>query len=52
MILTSDKTRKQIVNQADCLNRLRTLIFDASKLPKETSPEEIALAAKRLAMLI
>ncbi|KAF6041234.1 hypothetical protein EB796_000465 [Bugula neritina] len=47
MILTSDKTRKQIVNQADCLNRLRTLIFDASKLPKETSPEEIALAAKR-----
>ena len=46
-IVTSDKTRKQILNQGDCLNRLRTMIFDASVLPKEPTPEELELAAKR-----
>ncbi|XP_067933098.1 la-related protein 7-like [Watersipora subatra] len=49
LIVTSDKTRKQILNQGDCLNRLRTMIFDASVLPKEPTPEELALAEKRKA---
>ena len=47
LIITSEKTRKQILNQADCLNRLRAMIFDASKKLREPTPEELELAAKR-----
>jgi len=27
--MKSDKTRLQLLNQADCLDRIRTMIFDA-----------------------
>lgn len=47
LVITSDKTRKQILNQADCLNRIRTLIFDASKKPKEPTAEELAAKERR-----
>lgn len=29
LIMKSDKTRLRLMNQADCLDRIRTLIFDA-----------------------
>jgi len=48
-VITSSKTRKQLLNQADALNRLRTIIYDASKLPKEKSPEELELEETRRA---
>jgi len=47
MIVSSDKTRKQILNQADCLEKIRHMVFQASIKPKEITPEEIALQKKR-----
>ena len=29
LIMKSNKTRLQLMNQADCLDRIRTMIFDA-----------------------
>ena len=46
-VIISSKTRKQILNQADALNRLRTIIYDVSKLPKEKTPEELELEENR-----
>lgn len=47
LVVSSDKTRKQILNQADCLDKIRNMVFQASVKPKELSPEEIALKKKR-----
>lgn len=46
-VVTSEKTRKQILNQADCLDKIRNMIFQASVLPKELTPEQKALIKKR-----
>jgi glutaredoxin 2 len=46
-IVTSEKTRKQILNQADCLDKIRHMIFQASILPKELTPEQKAVIEKR-----
>jgi hypothetical protein len=46
-IITSDRTRKQILNQADCMDKIRGAIRQASIRPKEPSPEDIALKNKR-----
>ena len=41
MIVTSEKTRKQILNQADCIDKIRQMVFLAAKKPRELTPEEI-----------
>ncbi|KAL4240860.1 Peptidyl-tRNA hydrolase ict1 [Mactra antiquata] len=47
LIVVSEKTRKQILNQADCLDKLRQMIFTAAIKPKEITPEQIELQKKR-----
>ncbi|CAG5117721.1 unnamed protein product [Candidula unifasciata] len=49
LVLRSDMTRKQILNQADCMNKLRNLIFAASTLPKPPTQQEIKVKEERLA---
>ena len=46
-VVRSDMTRKQMLNQADCLNKLRNMIYRASELPKEPTSEDIELKEKR-----
>ncbi|XP_064478498.1 large ribosomal subunit protein mL62-like isoform X2 [Ornithodoros turicata] len=41
MILTSDSTRSQSLNTAECMERLRTLVQEACKPPPEVSPETL-----------
>jgi len=50
-VITSEKTRTQLLNQADCLDRIRHYIreAEAEATPKEIDPEEEALAEKRKA---
>lgn len=45
--MTSEKTRKQMLNQADCLDKIRHAIFQASVLPKELTQEQKDLIKKR-----
>lgn len=47
LIIKSDKTRKQILNQADCIEKIRKLVFTASKKPDEPTEEDMQLKAKR-----
>ncbi|GFR60534.1 peptidyl-tRNA hydrolase ICT1, mitochondrial-like [Elysia marginata] len=47
-VVRSDMTRKQMLNQADCLNKLRNMIYKASELPQELTSEEIDLKEKRI----
>ena len=42
MIITSEKTRKNLLNQADCIEKIRTMIFEAAKVPKGISKEDLA----------
>ncbi|RUS71638.1 hypothetical protein EGW08_020600 [Elysia chlorotica] len=49
LVVRSDMTRKQMLNQADCLNKLRNMIYKASELPKEPTAEEVELKEKRMA---
>ncbi|XP_045212282.2 peptidyl-tRNA hydrolase ICT1, mitochondrial-like [Mercenaria mercenaria] len=46
-VVRSEKTRKQILNQADCLDKIRHMIFQASVLPKELTPEQKAIIKER-----
>ena len=46
-VVRSDMTRKQMLNQADCLNKLRNMIYKASELPREPTTEEMELKEKR-----
>lgn len=48
-MVKSEKTRKQMLNQADCLDKIRHMIFQASILPKELTPEQLALIKQRYA---
>ncbi|KAK3801947.1 hypothetical protein RRG08_064541 [Elysia crispata] len=48
-VVRSDMTRKQMLNQADCLNKLRNMIYKASELPREPTTEEMELKEKRIA---
>jgi len=50
-IITSEKTRTQLLNQADCLDRIRHHIreAEATATPKEVDPAEAALGEKRKA---
>jgi len=48
-VITSEKTRSQHLNQADCLERIRHYIrlAEATATPKEVDPEEEELRKKR-----
>ena len=39
-VVKSEKTRKALLNQADCLERIRSVIFEASQKPRGLSEEE------------
>lgn len=41
LIVKSEKTRKAILNQADCMERIRSMIFDASVEPTGLTDEEL-----------
>merc|ERR1712227_1071632 len=43
LILCSDKTRKQILNQADCVQRLREMIWEANKKSAELSEADLTI---------
>ncbi|BFZ03023.1 hypothetical protein BsWGS_06062 [Bradybaena similaris] len=49
LVIRSDVTRKQLMNQADCMNKLRNLIFAASALPKAPTEQEIKIKEERMA---
>ena len=38
LLVTSQKTRDQLKNRDDCLEKLRNMIFEASKIPKPRIP--------------
>lgn len=50
-VITSEKTRTQLLNQADCLDRIRHFVREAEikATPKEIDPEEEARIASRKA---
>ena len=41
MIVKSEKTRKSLLNQADCMEQIRSMICEASKIPKGLSEEDL-----------
>lgn len=47
LVVSSEKTRKQILNQADCLAKLRTLIWESSVKPHEPTAEELKKLQQR-----
>ena len=47
LIIKSEKTRKQILNQADCLDKVRHMIFQACVKPKELTEEDKQKIEKR-----
>ncbi|XP_070187009.1 large ribosomal subunit protein mL62-like isoform X2 [Littorina saxatilis] len=49
LVLTSDKTRKQMLNQADVMDKLRSIVFKAAAKPRGLTDQEIQLRDKRLA---
>ncbi|CAE1171147.1 ICT1 [Acanthosepion pharaonis] len=51
MFINSDRTRKQLLNQADCLQKLRTIIFNASYQPQEPTVEEKKFHSERIAKI-
>ena len=48
LIVSCEKTRKQYLNQAECLDKIRCFIRNAEKPPYEPSEEEIMTMNKRL----
>ena len=51
LVVNSDKTRVQLMNQADCLDKLRCIIRAADKKPYEPSEEDVALLEKRYPLI-
>ncbi|XP_005101298.1 peptidyl-tRNA hydrolase ICT1, mitochondrial [Aplysia californica] len=47
-VVRSDATRKQMLNQADCMDKLRTFVFRAATLPKEPSADDLKVKEERL----
>lgn len=41
MVVISEKTRRQLLNQADCLDRIRVMIRDASVKPYVPTQEDL-----------
>ncbi|OWF49789.1 peptidyl-tRNA hydrolase ICT1, mitochondrial-like [Mizuhopecten yessoensis] len=46
VMISSEKTRKQIMNKADCMEQIRSMIYRGTMKPKEQTPEELARIAK------
>ena len=46
-VVRSEATRKQILNQADCMEKIRHLIFKAAVDPKQISEEDLKLKEER-----
>ncbi|XP_046577662.1 peptidyl-tRNA hydrolase ICT1, mitochondrial-like [Haliotis rubra] len=49
LVVTSDATRKQMLNQADCMEKIRTVIFGAGELPRELTEQEKTVRDRRMA---
>ena len=48
LVVTSEKTRRQLLNQADCMDRIRTMIFEAANdKPFVPTPEQLAVIQSR-----
>jgi peptidyl-tRNA hydrolase ICT1 len=47
LILTSENSRYQFRNLADCLQKIRDIIAEASQIPKEPSKEDAQLQRLR-----
>ncbi|XP_046577703.1 peptidyl-tRNA hydrolase ICT1, mitochondrial-like [Haliotis rubra] len=47
LVVTSDATRKQMLNQADCMEKIRTVIFGAGELPRELTEQERTVRDRR-----
>ena len=47
MIVTSEKTRKQVMNQADVLSKIRKMIFDAGVVSRVTTEEDLKILKAR-----
>ena len=41
LIFKSEKTRKSLLNQADCLEQIRSLLFETAKKPRGLTEMEI-----------
>jgi len=41
LIVKSEKTRKNLLNQADCMDQIRSMIFDAAQVKKEISSDDL-----------
>jgi hypothetical protein len=39
-VIKSEKTRKAMLNQADCLERIRAMIFEAGQKPRSLSEDD------------
>ncbi|OQR70211.1 peptidyl-tRNA hydrolase ICT1 [Tropilaelaps mercedesae] len=48
LIVNSDRTRKQTINTADCIDKIRTMVFEACKPPPEISYETKQMLKNRL----
>ncbi|KAL8625267.1 hypothetical protein ACOMHN_030025 [Nucella lapillus] len=48
LVLTSERTRKQMLNQADVMDKLRSMVFRAALKPRGLTEEEHELRDKRL----
>ncbi|XP_022315341.1 large ribosomal subunit protein mL62-like [Crassostrea virginica] len=46
-VVTSEKTRNQMLNQADCLAKIREMVFNSSKKPVEMTEEYKQVLQKR-----
>merc|ERR1712038_2242033 len=48
LIVRSERTRKQFLNQADCMEKIREIVRNAMKKPYEPTQEELDLKERRL----
>jgi hypothetical protein len=40
LVMKSEKTRKAMLNQADCIERIRALVFECGQKPRGLSEDE------------
>ncbi|XP_003743694.1 peptidyl-tRNA hydrolase ICT1, mitochondrial [Galendromus occidentalis] len=48
IIFSSERTRKQFLNTADCIDRIRSVVFEACKKPPEITEDTKLMLKKRL----
>lgn len=50
LVVTSERTRKQLLNQADCLSKIRNMVWQAAKLAQpqpQPTQEDLDLLQQR-----